>query len=107
MKQNIARWRKNITIDAIKKLVGKYYGISISDMVSSSRKQSIVRPRQVAIYLSRKYTDSPLQAIGRSFNRYHATALHSIGAVERGIKEKGPMQQQVELLCSKIEEGKF
>ena len=105
--KNIARWRKNITIDAIKKLVCKYYGISISDMVSSSRKQSIVRPRQVAIYLSRKYTDSPLQAIGRSFNRYHATALHSIGAVERGIKEKGPMQQQVEFLCGKIEEGKF
>jgi chromosomal replication initiator protein len=105
--KNIARWRKRITIDAIKKLVSKYYGISVSDMVSGSRKQSIVRPRQVAIYLSRKYTDSPLQAIGRSFNRYHATALHSIGAVERGLKAKGPMQKQVELLCKKIEEGKF
>jgi chromosomal replication initiator protein len=105
--KNIARWRKRITIDAIKKLVSKHYGVSVSDMVSSSRKQSIVRPRQIAIYLSRKYTDSPLQAIGRSFNRYHATALHSIGAVERGLKAKGPMQKQVELLCSKIEEGKF
>jgi chromosomal replication initiator protein len=48
-----------------------------------------------------------LQAIGRSFNRYHATALHSINAVERGLKEKGPMQKQVEFLCKKIEEGKF
>ena len=105
--KNISRWRKRITIDAIKKLVSKHYGISVSDMVSSSRKQSIVRPRQIAIYLSRRYTDSPLQAIGRSFNRYHATALHSIGAVERGIKEKGPMQKQVEFLCNKIEEGKF
>ena len=105
--KNISRWRKRITIDAIKKLVSKHYGISVGDMVSSSRKQSIVRPRQIAIYLSRRYTDSPLQAIGRSFNRYHATALHSIGAVERGIKEKGPMQKQVEFLCNKIEEGKF
>jgi len=105
--KNISCWRKRITIDAIKKLVSKHYGISVSDMVSSSRKQSIVRPRQIAIYLSRRYTDSPLQAIGRSFNRYHATALHSIGAVERGIKEKGPMQKQVEFLCNKIEEGKF
>lgn len=105
--KNIVRHRKNITIDAIKKLVCKYYGISINDIVSSCRKQSIVRPRQIAIYLSRRYTDSPLQTIGRSFNRYHATALHSIGAVERGLKGNGPMQKQVEFLCSKLESGKF
>ena len=105
--KNIVRHRKNITIDAIKKLVCKYYNISINDIVSSCRKQSIVRPRQIAIYLSRRYTDSPLQTIGRSFNRYHATALHSIGAVERGLKGNGPMQKQVEFLCSKLESGKF
>lgn len=105
--KNIVRQRKNITIDVIKKLVSKYYSISIDNIVSSSRKQSSVRPRQIAIYLSRKYTDSSLQAIGKSFNRYHATALHSIGAVERGIKEKGPMQKQVEFLCQKLESGKL
>ena len=105
--KNIARRRKRITIDVIKKLVCKYYRISIKDMVSSSRKQSIVRPRQIAIYLARKYTDSPLQAIGKSFNRYHATALHSIGAVERGLKENGPVKKQVEFLCKKIESGKI
>ena len=105
--KNIVRQRKNITIDAIKKLVCKYYSISINDIVSSSRKQSIVRPRQIAIYLSRRYTDSPLQTIGRNFNRYHATALHSIGAVERGLKENGPIQKQVEFLCSRLESGKY
>ena len=105
--KNIVRHRKNITIDAIKKLVCKYYSISINDIVSSSRKQSIVRPRQIAIYLSRRYTDSPLQTIGRSFNRYHATALHSIGVVERGLKENGPMQKKVEFLCSRLESGKY
>ena len=105
--KNIACRRENITVDVIKKLVCKHYRISVSDMVSSSRKQSIVRPRQIAIYLSRRYTDSPLQAIGRSFNRYHATALHSIGAVERGLKENGPLKKQVEFLCKKIETGKF
>jgi chromosomal replication initiator protein len=105
--KNIVRYRKNITIDAIKKLVCKYYSIPIADIVSSSRKQSIVRPRQIAMYLSRRYTDSPLETIGRSFNRYHATALHSISAVERGLKENGPMQKQVEFLCGRLESGKY
>ena len=104
--KNIVRQRKNITIDVIKKLVCKHYNISISDIVSSSLKQSIVRPRQIAIYLSHRYTDAPLQAIGKSFNRYHATALHSIGTIEWGLKENGPLQKQVEFLSKKIGAGK-
>jgi chromosomal replication initiator protein len=105
--KNIVRSRKDITIEAIKMLVCKYYSISVKEIVSSSRKQSIVRPRQIAIYLSRRYTDAPLQAIGKSYNRYHATALHSINAVEKVLKENGPVQKQVELLCQKLESGKY
>ena len=105
--KHIVRQRKNVTIDAVKKLVCKHYNISLKDIVSISRKQSIVRPRQIAIYLSRRYTDAPLQVIGKSFNRYHATALHSIGTIEHGLKENGPLQKQVEFLCKKIEAGKF
>ncbi|NQT69875.1 MAG: chromosomal replication initiator protein DnaA [Desulfobacteraceae bacterium] len=105
--KNIVRQRKKITIDVIKKLVCKYYSISTDQIVSSSRKQFIVRPRQIAIYLSRMYTDAPLQAIGKSFNRYHATALHSINTVERAVKQNSPVQKQVEFLRLKLESGKF
>ena len=105
--KNIVRQRKKITIDVIKKLVCKYYSISMDQIVSSSRKQFIVRPRQIAIYLSRMYTDAPLQAIGKSFNRYHATALHSINTVERAVKQNSPVQKQVEFLRLKLESGKF
>ncbi|MCK5507089.1 MAG: chromosomal replication initiator protein DnaA, partial [Desulfobacterales bacterium] len=105
--QNIIRQRKNITIDIIKKLVCKHFNISIKDIHSSSRKQNFVRPRQIAIYLSRRYTDLPLQTIGKSFNRYHATALHSIGIVERGLKEKRALQKQIEIFSKKLESGEF
>jgi chromosomal replication initiator protein len=103
--KNIARQRKLITIDSIKKLVCKEFNISPNDMVSASRKQALVRPRQIAMYLSRRYTDSPLQAIGKCFNRYHATALHSIGAVEKGIRDNRSLQKQIEFLCAKLEAG--
>lgn len=105
--KNIAQQRKNITIDVIKKLVCKHFNISLSDIASASRKQTFARPRQIAIYLSRRYTDSPLQTIGKSFNRYHATALHSIGIVERGMKENGSLRKQVEYFSHKLESGKF
>jgi len=105
--KNIVRQQNRISIDVIKNLVCKHYQISPKDIVSKSRKHAIVRPRQIAIYLSRKYTDQPLQAIGRSFNRYHATALHAINTVERGIKQNTSLQEQVAYLSKKLEAGKF
>ena len=103
--KHFVRQRKSITIDRIKKLVCKYYNISMQDLMSRSRKQSLVRPRQMGIYLSRSYTDSPLQTIGKSFNRYHATALYSIKCIERGIKDNSSIQRQVKFFRKKLENG--
>lgn len=105
--KNMVRQRAKITIDLIKKLVCKYYNCSTKEIVSRSRKQSLLRPRQMAIYLSRRYTDAPLQSIGKAFNRYHATALHSIHSIERGLKESSSIQKQVEFFHQKLESGKF
>lgn len=105
--RNIVQHKKTITIDVIKKLVCKHFNIGLADIVSNSRKQTFARPRQIAIYLSRRYTDSPLQTIGKSFNRYHATALHSIGIIERGIKENSSLRKQVDYFSQKLETGKF
>jgi chromosomal replication initiator protein len=105
--RNMVRKRKTITIDVIKKVVCRHYGVSHQDLVSRSRKQAIVRPRQVAIFLSRRYTDAPLQTIGKSFNRYHATALHSINAVEKGLRESAALRQQIALISEKLETGDF
>jgi chromosomal replication initiator protein len=105
--KNIVCQRKRITIEVIKKLVCKYYQVSLAEIASRSRKQIFVRPRQMAIYLARRYTDAPLQMIGKSFNRYHATALHSINCIERGLKQDRSIQKQVEFFCSILESGKF
>ncbi|MDJ0854874.1 MAG: chromosomal replication initiator protein DnaA [Desulfobacterales bacterium] len=105
--RNIVRQQKTITINVIKKMVCRHYGVSPKDLVSRSRKQSIVRPRQVAIFLSRRYTDAPLQTIGKSFNRYHATALHSINAIEKGLRDSAALRKQVDYIAAKLEKGDF
>lgn len=105
--KNMVRQRAKITIDVIKNLVCKYYNCSPKEIVSPSRKQSLVRPRQMAIYLSRHYTDAPLQSIGKAFNRLHATALHSIHCIERGLKQNSSIQKQVDFFHQKLESGKF
>jgi chromosomal replication initiator protein len=104
--RNIVASREGITLDSIKRLVCKYYNVTLTDLVSRSRRQAIVRPRQVAMYLSRQYTDHSLQTIGKSFNRYHATTLHALKTVEKGLKENGPIQKHVAFLSERLEKGK-
>ena len=104
---NIRKNQKRITIDGIKKLVCKEYDITEQDLISKSRKKHIVKPRQVAIFLSRKYTDQPIKKIGSSFKRYHATAIYSVNAVEKELQHKGVLYEQIRYLSKKIESGKF
>jgi chromosomal replication initiator protein len=100
--RNIVTSQKNITIEGIKKSVCDQFGISIKDIESISRKQEFVRPRQIAIFLCRRHTDQPIQAIGKSFNRYHATVIHSINSVEKELKLKGEMYKIIEIIEKKL-----
>jgi len=102
---HIAKTKKKITIESIKNLVCKEFSITPADIVSASRKQRIVKPRQIAIFLSRKYTDQPIKTIGTRFNRYHATAIYAINAVEKELKQKSILFKQIKYLSKKIESG--
>ena len=104
---NISKAKNRVTIETIKKLVCKEFSISEIDIVSPCRKKRIVKPRQMAIFLSRKYTDQPIKKIGTSFNKYHATAIYAINAIERELKQKSVIFEQINYLSKKIETGKL
>jgi chromosomal replication initiator protein len=101
--KTITQNNQSITLDYIKQVVSEHFNVTISDLISKSRKKQIVWPRQMAMFLARKYTDKPLQVIGKSFNRYHATAIHSIAAVQKAAKTDMSIKQQLEYLCERIE----
>jgi chromosomal replication initiator protein len=95
--------RREITVDAIIKEVGLYFTTKPSDIKSNRRIKSIMLPRQVAIYLSRKLTDNSLVGIGEKFGgKDHATVIHSIKKIEEEIKVKKELKETVEKLERKI-----
>jgi len=98
---------KRISIDSICDLVCKEFSISKKEILSTSRKKRIVKPRQVGMFLSRKYTDQPIKRIGKNYNKYHATAIYAINTIERELKLKGALFEQVNYLSKKIETGKL
>jgi len=95
--------KKEITIDLIIEQVASYFSIKVSDLKSERRIRSLMVPRQIAIYLSRKLTDSSLVSIGEKFGgKDHATVLHSIRKIEGDLKIKKELKNAVENLESRI-----
>lgn len=67
-----------ISIENIQKTVAEYFKIRVSDLTSKTRKQSITRPRQVAMTLARELTNLSLPEIGEAFGgRDHTTVINA------------------------------
>ena len=73
-----------VTIEEIKKKVAEHYGLKVQDLESPNRSRSIVRPRQIAMYLGRLLTPRSYPEIGRRFgNRDHTTVMHAVETIQR------------------------
>jgi chromosomal replication initiator protein len=82
--------------------IARQFKVSIQDMQSRSRKKMITFPRQVSMYLARKYTAQGLAEIGKVFNRDHSTVLHSVRVISEAISRNGSIRGQVDLLAKKL-----
>ena len=78
---------KLVDINNIQKTVAEYYKIRIADLSSKSRRQSVTRPRQVAMALARELTSLSFPDIGDAFGgRDHTTVINACNRVKE-LKE--------------------
>lgn len=90
---------KRVRIDDIQRTVSKHYGVNRGDLLSGRRNRSIVRPRQIGMYLCKQLTARSLPEIGRRFgNRDHTTVLHAIRKIEQLMTDDAQMREEIELL---------
>jgi chromosomal replication initiator protein len=96
---------KRVKIEDIQKLVASRYNVSRSDILSERRTAAVVRPRQIAMYLSKVLTLRSLPEIGRRFGgRDHTTVLHAVRKIEKAIGEDHTLSDEVELLKRMLQE---
>ena len=77
------RFPGHLTIAEIQASVCRRYNLRPIDMKSNRRSAQVSRPRQVAMYLARRFTMRSLPEIGRRFGgRAHTTVIHALRAVE-------------------------
>lgn len=75
--------QRRVTIDEIQKLVSTHFDLKPVDLVSARRARAVARPRQIAMYLSKRLTTRSLPEIGRKFGgRDHSTVIHAVRRIE-------------------------
>ncbi|MFI4990427.1 MAG: chromosomal replication initiator protein DnaA [Solirubrobacterales bacterium] len=87
------------SIGEIQAVVGKHFGLTEEELLSSSRSARVAWPRQLAMYLARELTDESLPAIGRHFGgRDHTTVMHACRRTSARIDDDTAVREAVEKL---------
>jgi len=95
------RTRGNLTIEEIQQAIAKKYNVTIPQILSSERTQSLVTPRQMAMYVSRKLTTKSLQEIATAFDKKHATILHGVKSIKTRLENERELKAELdEILTS-------
>jgi chromosomal replication initiator protein len=95
--------QSNLSIDIIQREVAEYYRLSPSDLKGKKRSKSIVLPRQLAMYISRKLTELSTIEVGQSFGgRDHTTVLHSCDKIENLMRSDPKFDVEVQNIMRDI-----
>ncbi len=94
--------RKVITPEFIIDVVSEHFDITTEDILSDKRDSRIALPRQIAMYLSKRYTMRNVNDIAKVFRRDHSTVIHGIKSVEDKIKDNPDVENKVDIITKKL-----
>jgi chromosomal replication initiator protein len=91
------------TPEAIMAVISDTFGVSITDLKSSSRQREISRARQIGMYLMRQYTDLSLPRIGEEFGgKDHTTVMYSCEKVAQLRQTDSTITETLRQLCNAL-----
>ncbi|MBR5894311.1 MAG: chromosomal replication initiator protein DnaA [Akkermansia sp.] len=91
----------DVTIADIQRRVAEEFNIRVADLNGRRRTANIAHPRQLAMYLARRHTQSSLQDIGAAFGgRDHGTVIHAAKTIEEKMESCQQLREQVNRLSA-------
>lgn len=92
-----------ITVEFVQETVAKHFRVKTQDLKSSARSKSVALPRQIAMYLIRKYTGLGYKEIGQYFGgKDHTTILHACNKIETQFAQNPETRQLVETIQNQL-----
>ena len=94
-----------VSVENIQKTTAQYYNVKLSELLGKSRKRSIVRPRQLAMFLAKDLTNKSYPEIGELFGgRDHTTVLHAYRKVTELMSENSDLDEDRQKIVNKLTE---
>jgi chromosomal replication initiator protein len=94
---------KNITANDVIGAVSEFFEISLDDIVIRSRKQSVVEPRQITMYLLREILKMSYPNIGEKLGRRdHTTVIHACEKINNEVTTNPVFNQKIILIKEQI-----
>jgi chromosomal replication initiator protein len=95
--------KKGITHKHVIKVISAFYDVSESDLIAKNRKQEVVKPRQVAMYLLRSELQHSFPGIGeRLGGRDHTTALHAYEKILESLEKDEKLAGEIAYLREQL-----
>lgn len=94
---------KNITVSDVIKSVADFFEVPTADITDRSRKQEVVEPRQIAMYLMRDMLKLSYPHIGEKLGkRDHTTAIHACEKIKREMNQNPGLNQKIMLIKERL-----
>lgn len=94
---------RRVSVDEIQKTVAAYFNLTVEDILSKRRTQSVVRPRHIAMYLAKSMTTRSLPDIGNRFGgRDHSTVIHAVNKIAERLPSDGVLADDVEAIRRRL-----
>lgn len=98
--------RAKVSAAQVIETVARHFGLDPETLQGRCRSQTIVRPRQIAMYLLREETDASLPQIGALLGgRDHTTVLYGCEHIAELVEKDPDIRREVMLLRQRIREG--
>ncbi|ETO40537.1 Chromosomal replication initiator protein DnaA [Fructilactobacillus florum 8D] len=99
----LTQTKNPLTPELIIKTTASYFSVSVRDLKGKKRVQSIVQPRQIAMYLARELTDNSLPKIGESFGgKDHTTVMNACKKVSQRLGTDPELKKQLTELRTEL-----
>lgn len=88
-----------VSFERIQQLVAEHYKVKVDDLTSSRRFKTIAEPRQIAMYLCKKFLKTSFPEIGQHFGgKDHSTVIHAVRKVTKDIEDNPSLQASISQL---------
>lgn len=103
LKSGVPEEGSQYTIESIQAAVAKHFHLKPHDLKSTTRARNVAVPRQIAMYLIRKYTGLGYKEIGQFFGgKDHSTIMHGCRKVEAELENDTAIRDAVEAIQNEL-----